>query len=212
MKLLICLLIGYLVGMINPAYIVGKMRGVDVKHEGSCNAGASNAIMLMGKLIGTCCGLFDIFKAYVVYTVCAKLFPDAAAAGMVAGVGCMLGHIFPAWLKFNGGKGLACLGGTILAYDGKLFLLMLAIEIVLVLVTGYVCLVAITASLAFPVIYWLAGGQAVGIAGLVVITVAMLLKHRENLQRIGKGTEVRISYLWNKDKETERVNKNKGIQ
>lgn len=205
MRAILCILIGYMLGTVNPSYLVGKARGIDVKREGSHNAGASNAIMLMGKAVGIACGLFDIFKAYAAYTLCAALFPVLEYAGIVAGAGCVLGHIFPVWMRFRGGKGLACLGGTILAHDWKFFCLLLAAEIALVLLVSYICVVAITASVVFPVAYAVGGGHIVGIAALSVVAIVMLIKHQENLVRIQKGREVRVSYLWNKAAEEERL-------
>lgn len=209
MKLIVCVLLGYIVGMFNPAYLIGKAKGHDLKKEGSGNAGASNAIVVIGKGVGVACGLADIFKAFFIYRVCEAMFPGMASAGMLAGAGCILGHIYPVWMHFNGGKGLACLGGTILAYDWKIFLLMLAVEIVFVLLAGYICLVAISASVVFPAVYMLRGGTVPALILLLAVTVTMLFKHRENLRRIREGSELRISYLWNKEAELERVQNKK---
>ena len=205
LKAILCILIGYLIGTLNPSYLIGKARGIDVKHAGSCTAGASNAIILMGRAVGIACGLFDIFKAYLAYNICCLLFPVLEYAGIVAGAGCILGHIFPVWMRFRGGKGLACLGGTILAHNWRLFCLMLVAEIVLALIVGYICMVAITASVVFPVAYAIGGGHIAGIAALCVVAVVMLVKHQENLLCIRQGREVRISYLWNKEAEEERM-------
>lgn len=205
MKAVLCILIGYMLGTVNPSYLIGRARGIDVKHEGSGNAGASNAMILMGKSVGVVCGLFDIFKAYVAYKFCCMLFPMLEYAGIVAGAGCVLGHIFPVWMRFRGGKGLACLGGTILAHDWRFFCLLLAAEIALVLIVSYICVVAITASVIFPVAYAIGGGHIAGIVALSVVAVVMIVKHRENLIRIQQGREARISYLWNKEAEEERL-------
>lgn len=208
MKAILCILLGYFVGTVNPSYIAGKARGIDVKRQGSGNAGASNAVILMGKAVGVACGLFDIFKAFAIYKICCALFPAMDYAGVLAGVGCMLGHIFPVWMSFRGGKGLACLGGTILAYDWKFFCMILAAEIVLVLLVGYICMVAITASIVFPAAYAVGGGHIIGVLALIAAAGVMLFKHRENLKRIREGKEMRVSYLWNKDKEIARLKKN----
>ena len=124
---------------------------------------------------------------------------------MLAGAGCILGHIFPVWMGFRGGKGLACLGGTLLAYNWKVFFLTLLAEIVLVLAVGYICMVAISASMVFPVIYGFGGGSAAGVIALSAVALVILLKHRQNLVRIMQGKELKISYLWNKDQELARI-------
>lgn len=208
MRVMACLVIGYFMGTVNPSYIIGRMRGMDIRTEGSGNAGASNAIIMMGKAVGALCALFDIFKAYAAYRVCTLLFPSLEPAGVLAGAGCMLGHIFPVWMGFRGGKGLACLGGTILAYDWKFFFLILCAEILLVLAVGYICVVAISASVVFPVVYAIGGGEAAGIIALAALAVVIFFKHRENIRRIIEGRELRISYLWNKDGELDRIGAN----
>lgn len=205
MKIIACIIIGYLIGTVNPSYITGRIRGMDIRENGSGNAGASNVIILVGKSVGAVCAILDIMKAYLAYNLCAALFPSVAAAGILAGAGCMLGHIFPVWMGFRGGKGLACLGGTILAYNWKMFLMFLLAEILVVLAVGYICVVAISASIAFPMVYAFSGGHAAGVIALAVLAVVILLRHRENFTRIREGRELKVYYLWSKKKELERI-------
>ena len=120
MKYLLCVLISYLIGTVNPAYLFGKRKGVDIKNEGSKNAGASNAVILLGKAIGIICALLDIGKACFAIHFCRRLFPTLANVFAISGTACILGHIFPFYMKFKGGKGLACLGGVVLMYDSWL--------------------------------------------------------------------------------------------
>lgn len=200
-----CILFGYFTGTINPAYITGKRKGMDIRSNGSGNAGASNAMLLMGKLVGVMCALLDILKSYVVFKAAQVLFPGVKAAGILAGSACILGHIFPVWMGFRGGKGLASLGGLVLAYNWKLFVLLILLELVLVWIFDYICVVAITGSVAFPVLYCLAGGAWIGTLALSIVAMAMVYKHMENLRRIQAGTEMRISYLWNEEAELNRV-------
>ena len=153
MDFLYCILIGYFIGTVNPSYIIAKIHGFDIREKGSRNAGASNAVILLGKTIGILCALFDIAKTFFAIWLSQKLMPDFALAFSVTAVACSLGHIFPFYMKFKGGKGLACLGGMILAFDWRVFLIMLAIEIVVVLVSDYLCIVPLTASVVFPIVY-----------------------------------------------------------
>ena len=151
MSSFLCILIGYGVGMINPSYLIARARGFDIRKSGSGNAGASNAVITMGKGVGIFSALFDIFKAFFV-TVCAgALFPETICARELAGCACILGHIFPAVMGFRGGKGLACLGGLILALDWRLFLILLAGEMLLAFAVDYICVVPMTAAVIFPV-------------------------------------------------------------
>lgn len=200
-----CALMGYMMGTVNPAYILGKIKGMDIRTVGSGNAGASNAVLMLGKVFGFFCMIFDILKAFLAYRIAKKLYPALRFAGILAGVACILGHIFPVWMGFSGGKGLACIGGLILAYNWKLFSIMLVGEILFVLIVDYICLMALSVSAVFPLIYLLQTGDMIGTGLLLVVTAVMFYKHRENLQRIKDKKEVRVSFLWKRDEEIERL-------
>lgn len=208
MKYLICILMGYLVGTINPSYIISKMKGFDIRKRGSGNAGASNAVIVLGRVVGVLCALFDIMKAAAIIWIAEAIFPELTFVFAVTGVSCIVGHVFPFYMKFRGGKGLACLGGTVLAYDWRVFLIMLAGEILVALFTNYICFVPVTAGFIFPVVY---GIMRRDVWGALILSIAGLLivyKHKENFKRIRNGTEARLSWLWNKEKELERMQEN----
>jgi len=206
MKYVLCILIGYLMGSINPSYIIARLRGFDIREKGSRNAGASNALILFGKVIGIGCALFDIAKATLAIWLCGKLFPGLAYSFAVTGMACILGHTFPFYMRFKGGKGLACLGGMILAFDWRVFLIMLAAEIVVAIVTDYICFVPLTASAVFPIVYGVLHHDVWGALILALLLPLMLYKHRENLKRIKQKTEMPFSFLWNKDKALAKTN------
>lgn len=212
MKYLLCALLGYAVGTVNPSYIISKIKGFDIRKKGSGNAGASNALIVFGKLIGVLCALFDIFKATLIIWIMGLVFPSLPYVFVITGACCVLGHIFPFYMKFHGGKGLACLGGMILAYDWRVFLIMLTGELIIVLVTNYICFVPITAGIIFPVVYGILRRDLVGALILSVASACILFRHRENIKRIREGKEVHFSYLWNKDKEIARMKENQEKQ
>ena len=206
MSYVLCILLSYLIGTINPAYIFSKIRGFDIRQKGSGNAGASNVLIVLGKAWGVLCAVLDIAKAMLAIHLCHMLFPSLAYGFTVSGVFCVIGHIFPFYMKFKGGKGLACIGGMVLRYDPFVFLAMLWLEGVLVLVTNYICFVPMTAVILFPVIYGVMERDLIGALILCVLIPVVFYKHKENLKRIKNGTELRFSYLWNKEKEIERLN------
>lgn len=214
LKIILCAFSAYLIGCINPAYIIGKIQGMDIRKKGSGNAGASNALILMGKSVAVFSALFDIMKAAGVMWLAPLVFRDVPVIAEVAGVSCAIGHIFPIFMRFKGGKGLACLGGILLAIDYRLLLILLAAEIIIVVLVDYICVVPITASVIIPVLYgvlgdlslgWLrrAAGGWVAIGVLCVLAVVILCKHIHNLRRIAHGTELRFSYMWMKDRDAE---------
>ena len=209
---LICALMGYLVGTINPAYIISKIRGFDIRKKGSGNAGASNAVIVLGRVIGVLCALFDILKATLIIWVAGKIFPDLAFSFAITGVACIVGHIFPFYMKFRGGKGLACLGGVVLAFDWRVFLIMLAGEILVAILSNYICFVPVTAGLIFPVVYGVMTRDVWGALILLLAGLLIVYRHKDNFKRIRNGSEARLSYLWNKDKEIERLQNNQNKQ
>ena len=205
MHVIFCGAMGYLLGSINPAYIFGRLRGFDIRNRGSGNAGATNVTLIMGKAAGLLCALLDIFKSFIAYHLAKALFPLTAFAGVLAGCACILGHIFPVWMGFAGGKGLACIGGLILAYDWKLFFILLAVEIALALLTNYICMMALSITLIFPVIYAMQTGDFSGTLLLASLIPVVYYKHMPNIRRILEGREARVSWLWNAKQEEERL-------
>ena len=111
------IIIGYLIGCISLSYLIGKLKGFDIREHGSGNAGASNVIITVGKKAGAFVAIFDIFKAWFAVKVTGILFPGIFLLGSVTAVAVILGHIFPFYMGFKGGKGFASLGGSILALD-----------------------------------------------------------------------------------------------
>ncbi|MBR7033058.1 MAG: glycerol-3-phosphate acyltransferase [Clostridia bacterium] len=205
MDIFLSFLLGYAVGMINPSYIIGKIRGFDIRSRGSGNAGGSNALITMGKVVGILCIVFDIAKATLVTWGATLIFKGSALVFPAAAVGVVLGHVFPPYMKFKGGKGLACLGGAILAFDPLVFLIMLGAEVLIVLATDYICFVPLTASVAFPVVWGIMRRDLPGALILCVITAVIFFRHIENFKRIKEGKELRFSYLWKKDDEMKRI-------
>ncbi len=208
MEIFGCLLIGYLVGAFSPSYIFGALSGFDIRKRGSGNAGASNVIIVFGKAAGAVCAVIDIAKACLALWITGKLFPDFAYAFPITGTSCILGHIFPFYMKFRGGKGLACLGGVILMTDVRLFLVMISVELLVVLIVNYLCVVPMSASVVYALIYGVTNQDILGACIFMVAAVVMFFKHMDNLKRIKNGTEVHFSYLWNKDKEIARIKEN----
>lgn len=198
-------LYAYMIGTINPSYLLARARGFDIRNSGSGNAGGSNALITMGKKTGVFCMLADILKAALVIRATMYMFPEKIMLWCVSASACTLGHMFPFYLQFHGGKGLACLGGTALALTPKLFPLLLAIAVVMAYITDYVVSVPITMCIVYPLTYAYITQDYRVILILGVASIAMLRRHVENIKRIKNGTEARFSYLWNKEAETQRL-------
>lgn len=208
MQIVFCAMIGYFFGNINPAFILSKLKGFDIRQRGSGNAGASNTVITIGKKAGLFVALFDIAKAFAASIIAFYLFPEIRFAKILSGSCCILGHIFPVLMKFHGGKGLASLGGTILAFDPCFFFILLLFEIIFGFSLDYVCVVPVTGSVIFTLAYALMTGDVAGTSILSVVSLVILYKHVENFKRIQNGTEAHISFLWKKDQEIARIRKN----
>lgn len=208
LKFLIGALIGYAVGNLNFAYIIARFRGFDIRQKGTGNAGASNVMMTIGKRAGIIVMLLDILKSTGASLLVHYLFPELPYSCILGGAFCTLGHMFPAVLKFKGGKGLACLAGMVLAYDPMTFLIILLFEAVVAVYLDYVCVIPTTGSYIFAAVYALTAGEPIGTLLLASIAVFVTFKHTENFLRIKDGTEAHISILWHKDKEVKRLRKN----
>ena len=208
MDVLLCGVLGYSFGCFNPAQLIASRRGMDIRKEGSKNAGASNVVLLFGKKLGLFTAIADIMKAYFASVIAAMLLPACAVAKEVAAIFCVMGHMFPVTMDFKGGKGLACMAGGVLAYNYRLFILLAIVEIIFALMMDYIIAITLSLAVLLPILYIktkksLKVGALMAILGWIVI-----FKHRENIERISNGTEVRLSYLWNREKETERVREN----
>ena len=181
--------IGYLLGCSNLAYFIAKAKHIDLASKGSGNPGTSNAVILMGWKIGVLVGAHDIGKALLAVVLANVLFPDTAYIAEVAGVAAVLGHIFPFYLKFRGGKGFASFVGMSFAINWK-YALVIVLVIVLVTVLFDYIVVATTVTVVSLPVFLLFTGSWIAAAIVFVATAVIILKHRENYVRIFKGTEI----------------------
>jgi len=200
-----CILVGYLIGCFSPAYIMGRRHGYDVRESGSGNAGASNVVILAGKGAGFIVAMTDIFKAALAWKLCQKWFVYVRVAGILGGIACMMGHMYPVFLGFRGGKGFACLGGLCLAHNPKVLLAMLGIAIIIGIVTNYICIATVSMSVIFPLYYGISTGDSFGCFLLLLPSIPIFIKHQENFRRIRNGKELRLSYIWKKEEEIARI-------
>jgi glycerol-3-phosphate acyltransferase PlsY len=196
-KILICLILGYVFGCFSTGYVVGKANNIDIRNYGSGNAGTTNALRTLGWKAGLVTFLGDAFKAVIpILLVRFLLYPNDNLADLLplyTGLGVVLGHNFPVWLRFKGGKGIAATGGVMLAFDWRLAIVALFIFIIVVAVTRYVSLGSLLISLMFPVwvLIWYPGNIHMLIVSLI-FTISAFYKHHANIKRLLNGTENKI--------------------
>ena len=180
----------YVLGCSNMAFYLSKLHKVDFRGSGSGNLGASNATILMGWKAGILVAIHDAGKALLAVLLANLLFPNLPNVGAVAGIAAVLGHIFPAPLKFRGGKGFASYVGMTLALNWKFALVVLGIVVLVTVVTDYIVVGTTTTVLLFPsYLGW--AHHSFLLAGILLIgTLVILYKHRENFVRMANGTEI----------------------
>ena len=199
MGYLLVILVGYLLGCSNMAVYIAKLKKVDLCAGGSGNPGTSNATLLMGWRAGVLVGIHDIGKGALAVLLTRWLFPELEYGDVVAGVACVLGHIFPVFMKFRGGKGFASYIGMTLALNWKFALIILAAVVIVTVITDYIVLGTVTTVVATPVVLGILTHSLILVGVLCVATAVILYKHRENYVRIWKGTEIGLSSAFKKD-------------
>lgn len=191
-SILLCCIMGYLIGTLNPAAYLAKRKQHDLTGSGTGNLGATNAMLAFGLRYGVFVLVFDLLKAYGAVKLARVLFPKSTFGNLLAGYGAVVGHIYPYQMKFRGGKGSACFAGVVLAYQPVLFPILLVICITLGLLIDYAFVVPVSAVLLFPIMaVWRTRS-----IGVLLITLAMGLliiwKHKENFSAVKNGTEGRF--------------------
>ena len=201
------LLIGYLFGIFQTAYFVGKANGIDIREHGSGNAGTTNALRVLGKKAGAIVFAGDFLKCFIVIHFVKILFKNMAAdilplIGLYAATGCILGHNFPVQLGFRGGKGIACTAGLLAAFDVRIGLIALLTFLAIVIITRYVSLgsMVIVSEFALFIIvfgqlglYHMAQAPLIELYVLAAFLAGMAIyRHRANIVRLLNGTENRI--------------------
>ena len=183
-------IIGYFLGCANLAHLLAKRKGVDLKSGGSGNPGASNATILMGWRAGVLVAIHDAGKALIAVILARILFPETDGIAVVAGAACVLGHIFPVFLKFKGGKGFASYIGMMLALNWKFALIVIVAVVLITIVLDYLVLGTTFTVLSLPVYLIVVSAGWVAIVAASIATVVIICKHKANYVRIFKGTEI----------------------
>ena len=186
----VAFVIGYLLGSIPFGLILTKLAGTqDLRSIGSGNIGATNVLRTGSKALAAGTLLGDMLKGTVAVIIAGSLWGPNAA--MLAGLGAFLGHLFPIWLNFKGGKGIATYIGVLLGLFWPAAAMFGAIWIATALTTRYSSLAALVASFVTPIFLWFFGHSALA-ALFAVLTLLSFWTHRENIKRLQTGTEGKI--------------------
>lgn len=198
MKILICLIFGYLIGSLSPSAFISKIKNKNLKEHGTKNLGATNTMLVIGKGYGALVLLFDIAKAFFAVRLADWIFPALSIAGLLAGSAAVVGHIYPFYMKFKGGKGLAAFGGLILGVDPLLFLILLALTLVLMFIINYSAAMPMAAGILFPILYGIRTGSVMAAVISAAISLVIIIKHFENVLKAIRGEDVKIREYFKK--------------
>lgn len=192
MELALTLGVGYLLGSLSPAALVSKFKQINLRERGSGNLGATNTMVVFGLKFGVFVLIFDLLKTILAGRVARILFPQLFLAEVIAGCGAVLGHIFPFYMDFQGGKGVACLAGLLMSLDFLLFLSLLGLGVVLMFLFDYGVIAPVTVAAMLPVIIF-RRTQSVKLCLLAsTVSAAIIGRHRDNFRRIKNGEEPRV--------------------
>lgn len=204
---LIALVIGYFFGAFQTGYIYGKLHGIDIREHGSGNAGATNTLRTLGMKAGVITFAGDCLKSVIAILLVTYFFGtdfagDARVLGLYAGLGAVLGHNFPFYLKFKGGKGIACTAGVVFAVCPQAVPACLAVFVLCLWLTKYVSLGSILMAALF--IIQVVEFNMLGVLGLpvenileydilaIIFGVMAIWRHKANIERLLAGTENKV--------------------
>jgi glycerol-3-phosphate acyltransferase PlsY len=187
----LALLVGYVLGSIPFGLLLTRLFGAgDLRKIGSGNIGATNVLRTGRRDLAAATLILDALKATAAYLIGALLFQDETAA-LAGAAGAFLGHLYPVWLKFKGGKGVATFLGGLIGACWPAALVFAVVWLAVAYLSRYSSLSALIASAAAPLsAIWLANGRVAGVFGL--LAALLWLRHSENIQRLLKGSESRI--------------------
>lgn len=189
---IICVILSYFLGCINPAYVLAKRKGKNILAIGSHNPGASNTMLNFGWAAGILVGACDILKACIAVFLCKTFFPALPYIGYIAGISCIMGHMYNVFLHFKGGKGLASLMGMMLVLDWRCFLLLGALIIVITVLTRYIAIATCSVAVLYPAYLLWARSDVWLLLMMLAIALPICYKHIENFKRIASGEEAAL--------------------
>lgn len=199
------LLGGYLLGSIPFGYVAGKIRGIDIRRFGSGNIGATNVVRVLGKRYGYSVFVLDVLKGFGAVKISMSIATDARLEwaspeifGIFAAIASVIGHSFPVWLKFRGGKGVATAAGALFGLMPVAALIAVLIWISIFWFTRYVSLASVVAAVALPIVILIMTrltqihGKALFYSSLCIAAV-VIWRHHSNLSRLMHGSEPRFT-------------------
>lgn len=188
------LISAYMLGSIPFGYLFARLIGnCDIRQHGSGNIGATNILRVLGWKTALPVFILDLLKGFCAVTF-ARLYSDSAYLQLAAGMLAMLGHSFPVFLSFRGGKAVATASGVLLAISGWVTLALFAGALVVLSTTRYVSLASLVGSLLVPLMFWLFGYGSPYIYFGLALAALIIIRHQSNIKRLLAGTEPKLKF------------------
>lgn len=184
--------LAYLFGSISPSYLIARHKKKDLRGGGSGNLGASNTAILLGWQLGVLVGLLDILKACIPVLLVKFLLPEYELLPFIVATCVVIGHIFPIYLKFKGGKGFATFFGGLLGIHWPAFIIIGLIFLAVVAITDKMALGTFTVISLFPVYVWIVDRNIVFVGIILIATLVIFLRHIENIRRMINKEEIGV--------------------
>jgi glycerol-3-phosphate acyltransferase PlsY len=216
---ILALIFAYLIGSIPTSVWLGKYYyGIDIREHGSGNAGATNTFRIFGKKLGITVLIVDILKGWIAVKLFYVLYESGQSVDELfnlkirLGICALLGHVFPIYVGFKGGKGVATLLGIILAINHEAALMSIGVFLITLVISGYVSLSSIIAGVFFPVVVMVISktSQPDMVVFALMITIAVVITHQKNIERLLSKKESRVKILKRKSREEDNISASKG--
>ena len=198
-KYLVVCFIGYCIGSLNSSILVSKLYRKDVRNEGSKNAGLTNTLRVLGKKAAIMVLVMDILKGVIVTGIGYLMIRDSARGAMIGGLFAVIGHIFPVFFGFKGGKGILISLSVLFCCDYRIALIGLGLFILIVAVTRYVSLGSIGGMVLAPVLSVVFRHDLFFVICMCVLSILTIFMHRGNIQRLIQGKENKLSFKKKED-------------
>lgn len=190
MEAVLSLGLGYLMGSLSPSALVGKLKKTDVRKSGTGNLGATNTMLVLGLGAGVFVMVFDLMKSFFSGKLAQLLFPELRVAGMLACIGSMVGHCFPVFHHFRGGKGLATFGGLVIYCGLKYVPIVLFAGLAAMLIADSTVAFPLTVSAVLPLLLWGFGRTDAEIWTAAAAGAILIAMHIGNLKKAAAGDEM----------------------
>lgn len=184
-------ILSYLIGSIPFGLLIGKMKGIDIRQHGSGNIGATNVFRTLGPWLGTLVFVLDFLKGAIPVWIALSLTPMHWPV-IAAGAAAIIGHSFPIFLKFKGGKGVATGVGVLLAIAPDIFAVALVFVILVMFITRYVSVASMATTILAAMLFWFWHKPLSYCLAVTLLAVLIILRHVPNIKRLMQGTEPKI--------------------